>query len=308
MTAERLSESPPRLPLGNREIAERFDEIAELLEAQSANPFRVRAYRTAADMLRALERPAFEILRAEGPAGLMQYPGIGQSLARAIEQLALTGRLGLLERLQCAGSPESLFASVPGIGKEMAARIHELLDIETLAELEAAAYDGRLRRVPGIGRKRIQAVRESLAGRFRRRFVPAPASGVEHSEQPPIEELLDVDRQYRQLAASGKLPRIAPRWFNPTCDAWLPILHTERGNRHYTALFSNTARAHELGAVRDWVVIYRDDQNGDGQWTAITAQRGELHGRRLIRGRDAECGRYYASQGRSDESMAGDTK
>ena len=106
-------------------------------------------------------------------------------------------------------------------------------------------------------------------------------------------ELLDIDCQYRQAAQSGKLPLIAPRRFNPTGEAWLPILHTQRDQRHYTALFSNTARAHELGTLRDWVVIYRDDHDGAGQWTVITGRFGRTRGERIVRGRESECIDYY---------------
>src|ERR1019366_6639811 len=71
--------------------------------------------------------------------------------------------------------------------------------------------------------------------------------------------------------------------------AWLPILHTERGGRHYTALFSNTAHAHHLGKTHDWVVLYCDDGPREHQWTIITAGFGPLQGRRIARGREAEC-------------------
>ena len=72
------------------------------------------------------------------------------------------------------------------------------------------------------------------------------------------------------------------------------MLHTEREGRHYTALYSNTARAHELGTTHDWVVIYRDDDQHSGSWTAITSSFGALRGRRVIRGREDECARHYA--------------
>ena len=89
------------------------------------------------------------------------------------------------------------------------------------------------------------------------------------------------------------MPSIAPRRFNPTGAAWLPVLHTQRGERHYTSLYSNSLAAHKVGTIRDWVVIYRDDKAGSGVWTAITSRYGNLRGKRVIRGREAECSQYY---------------
>jgi putative hydrolase len=77
--------------------------------------------------------------------------------------------------------------------------------------------------------------------------------------------------------------------------AWLPILHTERDGRHYTALYSNTARAHELNTTKDWVVIFRDDAHSHGRWTIITSQFGKLKGCRIVRGREIECEAFYSS-------------
>ena len=106
---------------------------------------------------------------------------------------------------------------------------------------------------------------------------------------PPVAELLDVDREYREKAAAGELQRIAPRRFNPTHEAWLPVLHTRRGRRQYTALFSNTAHAHEAGKTHDWVVLYADHGAGESRFTVITAAFGPLRGRRVVAGREDEC-------------------
>jgi hypothetical protein len=108
---------------------------------------------------------------------------------------------------------------------------------------------------------------------------------------------LDVDREYRQAAQAGSLPTIAPRRFNPGAKSWLPVLHTRRGDWQFTALFSNTARAHELGQVRDWVVLYCEDaQHAERQYTVVTSSRGPLAGRRVVRGREAECQVWYANR------------
>jgi hypothetical protein len=108
--------------------------------------------------------------------------------------------------------------------------------------------------------------------------------------------LLDVDAEYRDKAARGQLPRVAPKRFNPAGDAWLPVLHATRGPWHFTALFSNTARAHELGRTHDWVVIYfYDDEHAERQHTVVTETRGPLVGKRVVRGREAECRAHYAA-------------
>ena len=111
-----------RTALTNRQIARLLDEIAERLEAQDANPFRVRAYRSASETLRRSQRQVDETLQTDGLHGLMDLPGIGQSLARAIQQITWTGELPLLNRLSGDIDAERLFATVPGIGAQLAAR------------------------------------------------------------------------------------------------------------------------------------------------------------------------------------------
>jgi putative hydrolase len=109
-----------------------------------------------------------------------------------------------------------------------------------------------------------------------------------------VAQLLDVDREYREKAARRELRTIAPRRFNPGGEAWLPVLHARRGSWHFTALFSNTALAHQLGRTRDWVVVYfYDGDHVERQHTVVTEPRGELTGRRVVRGREGECLDYY---------------
>jgi len=283
--ATREGELAPEL---NRAIASRFDEVARLLGEQGANPFRVRSWRVAAETLRALDRPVDEILARDGLPGLHRLAGIGDALARAIADLVETGRLPMLERLRGEADPEALLRTVPGIGPALARRLHDVLGVATLEDLEAAAHDGRLERSGGFGRKRLAGIRDALAARLGR-----ARGGVRRQlgEPPGVAELLDVDREYREAAAQGALPRIAPRRFNPDREAWLPVLHTTRGDRHYTALFSNTARAHELGRTHDWVVLYCDGKGPERRYTVVTEGRGPLAGRRVVRGREEECGR-----------------
>ena len=98
-----------------------------------------------------------------------------------------------------------------------------------------------------------------------------------------------MDAEYRRRAAAGELRRIAPRRFNPGGQAWLPVLHVDRDGWSFTALYSNTARAHELGTTRDWVVVYAERDGREDQCTVVTERSGALRGERVVRGREDEC-------------------
>ncbi len=285
----------------NEDIAGRLDEVAHLLTEQGANRFRVHAYERAATALRGLDQPVTALFEAEGIDGLKRIPGIGESIAYSIRDVLRHGRLAMLDRLRGEQDPIALLTSVPGIGHVLAWKLHDDLEIETLESLEQAAHDGRLATLAGLGAKRLAGIRDSLAHRLGR--VRKPTSVSEQAGVPPIDELLDVDREYRQEAVADRLKKIAPRRFNPAGEAWLPVLHTTRGSRHYTALFSNTARAHELRMTRDWVVLYLDGRQGEQQYTVITSQFGPLKGRRIVRGREDECAAYY-QRTRNRESPA----
>ncbi|MBO0862897.1 MAG: DNA-binding protein [Chloracidobacterium sp.] len=276
----------------NTEIAAHLIEVAHLLDERGANQFRIQAYHRAAETLKNLQRPVDELIKAGGLEALQELPGIGYGLASSIHQLVLTGRLSALERLRGESDPIATLASVTGIGARLAERLHSALGITTLEELESAAHDGRLAKVGGFGKKRITGIKESLATRLGRRRQPAPES----SKTPPVSELLDVDREYRQKAEAGSLRKIAPKRFNPTGKAWLPVLHTKRGKRRYTALFSNTALAHELGNTHDWVVLYYDSGDGEGQCTVVTEKKGPLASNRVVRGRENESAAFYDVQ------------
>jgi hypothetical protein len=281
----------------NQDLAQRLREAADLLEAQQANPYRVAAYRRAADTLVGLGEDVRSVFEQHGLDGLDALPGIGRGIASALGEMLATGRWAQLERLRGTVDPAQLFRTVPGVGPQLADRLHEHLNVDTLEALEVAAHDGRLSTVPGVGRRRAAAIRDALTAmldRSRRRppaRVPATApSAAAAPAEPDVRLLLQADARYRREAAQGTLPTIAPRRFNPEGKAWLPVLHATLDGWHLTALFSNTARAHELGRVRDWVVVYfHHDTQPEGQRTVVTETRGPLAGLRVVRGREAEC-------------------
>lgn len=277
----------------NRQISDRLEEAASLLELQQASPFRVSAYHRAAETLARLDRDVGDIAEREGMQGLTALPGIGRGIANAIVEMVARGRWTLLDRLRGESDPVRLFQSVPGLGPELAKRIHDHLHVDTLEALEIAAHDGRLETVPGLGRRRAAAVRNHLSSALRRVHAPAPAKDT---PGPPVDLLLSVDTEYLEKAGAGKLPTIAPKRFNPAAESWLPVLHASRDGWHFSVLFSNTARAHELHRTRDWVVVYYyDDEHHEGQHTVVTETRGPLAGRRVVRGRESECRAYYGA-------------
>ncbi len=277
----------------NHEVATKLREIAKLLRTQKANPFRVNAYLHAAETLDELEKNVAELMRAKGVEGLVELPGIGEGIARSIYEYVATGRMSRLENLRGAADPVELFRSIPTVGRTLAERIHDQLHVDSLEALENAVRAGQLENVEGLGHKRREAIEAWLQKHLdeqRRPFRPAARA----SEAPPVELILRVDDEYRKKASAGKLSLIAPKRFNPENKAWLPILHATRDRWHFTALFSNTARAHQLGRTDDWVVIYfYDDHHREGQHTVVTETHGSLQGRRVVRGRESECAQYY---------------
>lgn len=275
----------------NIRIAERLREMADLLEQQGEEGFRSSAYRRAAPVVEELGRPVDRVLAEEGREGLVVLPAIGQGIAAAIAEMVTTGHWAALDRLKGALDPETLMMTVPGIGPRTAQRLCHELHIETLEELELAAHDGRLAQLEGFGERRSTAVQAFLRDRLRtmrgRTFA---------GRTPPVALLLKMDELYRQRAERNELKLIAPRRFNPNRFAWLPVMHEHHRGWHITALYSNTARAHQLHKSRDWVILYvSHDKGPDWQCTVVTETRGPLSGKRVVRGREAECETYYTS-------------
>jgi hypothetical protein len=295
----------------NEHIAELFRDTARLLEEQGDDPYRIEAYRRGSRLLTRLHVDVGELWERGGRDGLETLPGIGSSLAAAIEEILETGHCRTHDRLSGRVNPEDLFRKLPGIGEVLAGRIHENLHIESLEELEAAAHDGRLAGVHGVGARKAAIIADLLAqrlGRSARRAARARPDHTRHPEGeiPPLAMLLDVDRIYRDKAERGTLHLIAPHRFNPSGAAWLPVWHTHRDGWSITALFSNTARAHQLGKTRDWVVIVAEKNGHEEQFTVVTEYKGELSGLRVVRGMEEECHEHYASPLATDVAVVHD--
>ena len=168
------------MPIHNEEIAHVFDEIADLLEIEEANPFRVRAYRNAARSLRGLGREVGELV-AVGE-DLTRLPGIGKDLATKIQEMLETGKVRALDELhkEVPASVEALL-QIPGLGPKRVKALYHSLGIKSVKQLEQAVRAGRVRSLPGFGagiERNILAVIDThreTEKRFLRAFVVSTA-------------------------------------------------------------------------------------------------------------------------------------
>ncbi len=162
------------MPTHNEEIAHAFDEIADLLEIEEANPYRVRAYRNAARSLRGLGREVAELL-ADGE-DLTLLPGIGKDLAAKIQEMLETGKVRALDELhkEVPMGVEALL-QIPGLGPKRVKTLYHSLGINSVKQLEQAVRAGKVRSLPGFGagiERNILAVIDANRG-TEKRFLRA---------------------------------------------------------------------------------------------------------------------------------------
>jgi DNA polymerase (family 10) len=140
------------MPVYNADIANVFDEIADYLEIDGENPFRVRAYRNAARTVRGLG-PELKDMVAQ-KEDLSQLPGIGKELTAKIHEILNTGTARALKKLQAKIPPEvRQILKLPNLGPKRVRVLYHDLKIQSLDELRQAAKDGRIRELPGFGKK-----------------------------------------------------------------------------------------------------------------------------------------------------------
>jgi DNA polymerase (family X) len=136
------------VPEHNQQLAALFRSIAQLLAAQRANPYRVRAYRRGADALLALDEDVAEVARRDA---LEEIDGIGSDLSEKIEEFLRTGKILTLETLRMP-LPEHVkgWAQLPGLSESLVAYLYSRLNMATLADLEKLVRSHMLRTVPGF--------------------------------------------------------------------------------------------------------------------------------------------------------------
>jgi DNA polymerase (family 10) len=191
---------------GNAETAALFERIADLLEIRGENVFKVNAYRRAAENILETGRSLAEI-RAEGT--LRQVPGVGEAIAEKIEELLDTGRLGFYERLR-EEVPESLLEllEVPDMGPKRVGLVWKNLGVTDLAGLSAAAADGRLKDLPGLGAKSEAKIRKGLEDLASRKIAVRTPLGVAWELAAAVRESLLGAPGVERIEAGGSLRRM----------------------------------------------------------------------------------------------------
>lgn len=192
------------MPVRNAEVAATFDEIADLLEIESANPFRVRAYRNAARTIQGLG-PDLRVLLNQGE-DLTQIPGIGKDLAAKIKEIIDTGSCAALRKLHKEVPPAlSDLLKIPGLGPKRVGALYKALGIRTRKQLQSALQQQRIRHLPGFGEKTEAHILEVLQAdvQKKRHFQLTTASGYAES----LVEYLKDTKGVQDVIVAGSMRR-----------------------------------------------------------------------------------------------------
>lgn len=192
------------MPVLNSDIARSLEKLADLIELEGGNPFRIRAYRNAARIVGELPRNVLAMTAAG--EDLAELPGIGKDLAGKIETLAETGHIAVLDEME-RKTPPGLLAllDVPGLGPKRVRLLYDRLGIRTLADLVAAAKAGKIHELPGFGEKsekRILEEAEKRAGVTKRITRPVAEDIAE-----PLLRYLRAAKGVTQAAVAGSYRR-----------------------------------------------------------------------------------------------------
>ena len=197
------------MPIHNNDVAEIFDELADLLEIRGENPFRIRAYRNAARTVAGLTQSVGDLAAQE--KGLDGLPGIGKDLADKIRTIVAKRKLPLLEDLK-KELPEGLITlmRVRGLGPKKVAALHKTLNVATLEDLRKAATKGKIRELPGFSEKTERTILEEISrtpvkGRAPERFKLAVAEQI----VTPLFEELKKAKGVEEIAIAGSYRRRA---------------------------------------------------------------------------------------------------
>jgi len=189
--------------MDKKDVARGLEEIARFLELKGENPFRVRAYRTAA---RAIATLPGELETALSSGALAEVKGVGPAILQIVRELVTTGRSRVLEDLRDEVPPGLVeMLQISGLGVARVRQIHQALHVETLAELEEAARDGRLAELPRFGKKTTDNILKGIE--FLRQSTGFRLFHHARAEATALAEVLRTMPGVRRVAIAGSLRR-----------------------------------------------------------------------------------------------------
>lgn len=199
---------PPAVPISNETIAVQLEEIADLLEIEGENPFRIRSYRNAARELRDLPGPVAELV--EAGFDLTELRGIGEGIAKKIVELVRTGHLEYLEKLERETGPGlAELLAVPGLGPKRVKKIHDELGVSSAEDLLAAARAGKLAKLSGLGEATQRKILEALERRTTKKArvpwataAPVAEALLAHLRSAPGVERAELAGSFRRRRES----------------------------------------------------------------------------------------------------------
>ncbi len=233
----------------NADIAAIFEKIADLLEIEDANPFRVRAYRNAARLIQGLTHD----LKAMVEAGedLTELPGIGEDLAKKIAEIVTTGHCSFLEKLEKQTPPAlTELLKVPGLGPKRVKALWHELDVETVAQLARAAREGRIRTIPGFAEKTEARILEAIQAQLA--AVPRFQIVIAAQYAAPLVRYLEGVPGVRRVVVAGSFRRgkdtVGDLDVLATATAESPVME------HFTA-YDEVAEVLSQGPTRATVIL-----------------------------------------------------
>lgn len=192
------------MPVHNSDVATIFNKVADLLEIEGENQFRVRAYREAARTVSGHSKSVAEMV--EDGEDLSELPGIGKDLASQIQEIVETGTLSRLQELEKQSQPELReLLGVPGLGRERIQELNEKLGVSNLQDLEEAAREHKIRELPGFGKKTEENILEGIE-QGRKREGRTKLSVAEESARS-LEEYLNGLEAVEEAAVAGSYRR-----------------------------------------------------------------------------------------------------
>ncbi|OGC78938.1 MAG: hypothetical protein A2145_06760 [candidate division Zixibacteria bacterium RBG_16_40_9] len=187
----------------NQQIAKILEEIADILEIQGEIVFKVRAYQKAVETVSNLTKEISTMMEEE----LRELPGIGEAIAKKVHTLATTGKLDYYEELKKSEfAPLVDLLQIPSVGPKHARMLYERLGVKTVADLEKAAKEGKIKDLPGMGAKSEENILKGISALFRHK-ERIPLGQILPKVEKIVEELKKV-KEVKNIALAGSLRRM----------------------------------------------------------------------------------------------------